>query len=60
MDLTLDMANLKDFTGHVGVGDGDHVKEAHAHVEDSAVALGELGEATVGELVRHQHVAEEG
>lgn len=52
--------NLKNLAGDVGVGDSDHMKEAHAHMENSAVAGGEIGESTVGELVHHQHIADEG
>ena len=44
-DVVLDLENL---SRGIGVGDGDHVEEAHAKVEDSAVVFGQVGETAVG------------
>jgi len=44
-DVVLDLENL---TRRLGVGDGDHVEEAHAEVEKTAVLLGKGGETAVG------------
>lgn len=44
-DVVLDLENL---TRRLWVGDGDHVEEAHAEVENAAVLLGEGGETAVG------------
>jgi len=44
-DVVMDLENL---TRRLRVGDGDHVEEAHAEVENAAVLLGEGGETAVG------------